>query len=79
MLNGECVPGRLKFARAVECTEIEMRLGGQPRARSAGGPVPMEGGYGEGYTGGGFGDEPASPAPARARMPVNDLDEDIPF
>jgi single-strand DNA-binding protein len=50
-------------------------------ARGAGGP-PIEGGYDEGYAGGGFGDEPraASPAaPARARTPVNDLDDDIPF
>src|SRR5438128_2578853 len=50
-------------------------------ARGAGGP-PIEGGYDEGYTGGGFGDEPraaATPAPARGRTPVNDLDDDIPF
>ena len=50
-------------------------------ARSAGGP-PIEGGYDEGYGGGGFGDEPraaATPSPARARTPVNDLDDDIPF
>jgi single-strand DNA-binding protein len=50
-------------------------------ARGAGGP-PMEGGYDEGYAGGGFGDEPAtrgSAPPARARTPVNDLDDDIPF
>jgi len=51
-------------------------------ARGAGGP-PIEGGYDEGYAGGGFGDEPratATPvAPARARTPVNDLDDDIPF
>jgi single-strand DNA-binding protein len=49
-------------------------------ARSAGSP-PMEGGYDEGY-GGGFGDEPTtrgSAPPARARTPVNDLDDDIPF
>jgi hypothetical protein len=42
----------------------------------------MEGGYDEGYAGGGFGEEPSSPgatAPARARTPVNDLDDDIPF
>ncbi|MBV8937127.1 MAG: single-stranded DNA-binding protein [Alphaproteobacteria bacterium] len=45
----------------------------------AGGP-PMEGGYDEGYSGGGFADEPrASATPARARTPVNDLDDDIPF
>src|SRR5215469_5655300 len=45
----------------------------------AGGP-PMEGGYDEGYAGGGFGDEPrASATPTRARTPVNDLDDDIPF
>jgi len=50
-------------------------------ARGAGGP-PTEGGYDEGYAGGGFGDEPraaATPAPARGRTPVNDLDDDIPF
>ena len=50
-------------------------------ARSAGGPAPVEGGYDEGY-GGGFGDEasaPGSAGPARARTPVNDLDDDIPF
>jgi single-strand DNA-binding protein len=56
-------------------------LDGAGGARGAGGP-PMEGGYDEGYAGGGFGDEPSSPAataPARARTPVNDLDDDIPF
>src|SRR6266705_1899420 len=47
-------------------------------ARSAGGP-PTEGGYEEGYAGGGFGDEPTVAAPARARTPINDLDDDIPF
>jgi single-strand DNA-binding protein len=55
-------------------------LDGAGGARSAGGP-PMEGGYEEGY-GGGFDDErPAggSATPARARTPVNDLDDDIPF
>ena len=49
-------------------------------ARGAGGP-PIEGGYDEGY-GGGFGDEPrtSSPVtPSRSRVPVNDLDDDIPF
>jgi single-strand DNA-binding protein len=49
--------------------------------RGAGGP-PMEGGYDEGFAGGGFDDEPTtrgSAAPARARTPVNDLDDDIPF
>ena len=56
-------------------------LDGAGGARGAGGP-PIEGGYDEGYAGGGFGDEPraaATPAPARARTPVNDLDDDIPF
>ncbi len=55
-------------------------LDGAGGARGAGGP-PIEGGYDEGY-GGGFGDEPrvsATPAPARGRTPVNDLDDDIPF
>ena len=56
-------------------------LDGAGGARGSGGP-PIEGGYDEGYAGGGFGDEPraaATPAPARARTPVNDLDDDIPF
>ena len=45
-----------------------------------GGGAAVEGGYDEGYSGGGFGDEPrAASAPARGRMPVNDLDDDIPF
>jgi len=45
----------------------------------AGGP-PMEGGYDEGYAGGGLADEPrGSVTPARTRTPVNDLDDDIPF
>jgi single-strand DNA-binding protein len=50
-------------------------------ARGAGGP-PIEGGYDEGYAGGGLGDEPApsrAATPARARTPINDLDDDIPF
>src|ERR1700739_741731 len=50
-------------------------------ARGAGGP-PMEGGYDEGYAGGGFRDAPrgaGTPLPARGRTPVNDLDDDIPF
>ena len=48
-------------------------------ARGAGGP-PMEGGYGEGYAGVGFGDESAAAAAsARARTPVNDLEDEIPF
>jgi single-strand DNA-binding protein len=56
-------------------------LDGAGGTRGAGGMPQVEGGYDEGY-GGGFGDEPASPAataPARARTPVNDLDDDIPF
>jgi single-strand DNA-binding protein len=48
-------------------------------ARGAGGSPPVEGGYDEGYAGGGFGDEPSSSAPARVRTPVNDLDDEIPF
>ena len=54
-------------------------LDGAGGARGAGGP-PTEGGYDEGY-GGGFGDEPATAAatPVRARTPVSDLDDDIPF
>jgi hypothetical protein len=41
----------------------------------------MEGGYDDSF-GGGFHDEPSprgSAALARARIPVNDLDDDIPF
>jgi single-strand DNA-binding protein len=54
-------------------------LDGAGGARGAGSP-PIEGGYDEGYAGGGFGDEPRSSAtPARSRTPVNDLDDDIPF
>jgi single-strand DNA-binding protein len=56
-------------------------LDGAGGARGGGGMPQVEGGYDEGY-GGGFGDEPSSPAataPARARTPVNDLDDDIPF
>jgi single-strand DNA-binding protein len=54
-------------------------LDGAGGARGGGGP-PVEGGYDEGYGGGGFGDEPAAAAtPARARTPVNDLDDEIPF
>jgi single-strand DNA-binding protein len=56
-------------------------LDGAGGGRGAGGP-PMEGGYDEGYAGGGFDDEPTSrgsAAPSRARTPVNDLDDDIPF
>jgi hypothetical protein len=46
----------------------------------AGGPT-VEGDYGEGY-GSGFDEERragGSGAPARAKAPVNDLDDDIPF
>jgi len=53
-------------------------LDGAGGARGAGGP-PAEGGYDEGYAGGGFGDEARAAAPARSRTPVNDLDDDIPF
>jgi len=55
-------------------------LDGAGGARGAGGPA-MEGGYDESF-GGGFDEErPASDsaAPARARTPINDLDDDIPF
>jgi hypothetical protein len=49
-------------------------------ARGAGGSPPIEGGYDEAYSGGGFGDEPrAAATPARSRTPVNELDDDIPF
>src|SRR5215469_14679814 len=57
-------------------------LDGAGGARSTGGGPPMEGGYDEGFAGGGFDDEPAArgaATPARARTPVNDLDDDIPF
>jgi single-strand DNA-binding protein len=57
-------------------------LDGAGGARGASGMPQVEGGYDEGYAGGGFGDEPTtsgSGAPARARTPVNDLDDDIPF
>ena len=51
-----------------------------PGAPAAAARRPIEGGYDEGYSGGGFGDEPrAAAAPARGRTPVNDLDDDIPF
>ena len=56
-------------------------LDGAGGARGVGGP-PMEGGYDEGYAGGGFDDErpvAGSATPARTRTPVNDLDDDIPF
>ena len=53
-------------------------LDGAGGARGGAAP-PIEGGYDEGYAGGGFGDEPSSVAPTRARTPVNDLDDDIPF
>jgi single-strand DNA-binding protein len=56
--------------------ELTMLDGGS----GAGGSPAMEGGYDEGYAGGGFGDEPTTAAvPARARTPVNDLDDEIPF
>ncbi len=51
-------------------------------ARGAGQARRSKAGYDEGYAGGGFGDEPraSGPAtPARGRIPVNDLDDDIPF
>ena len=57
-------------------------LDGAGGARGPGGGPPIEGGYDEGYAGAGFGDEPrasGAAAPARARTPVNDLDDDIPF
>ena len=54
-------------------------LDGAGSARGAGSPA-IEGGYDEGYSSGGFGDEPrAAATPARSRTPVNDLDDDIPF
>jgi hypothetical protein len=50
-------------------------------ATAGAGRPPVEGDYDEGY-GGGFDDERragGSGAPARAKTPVNDLDDDIPF
>jgi single-strand DNA-binding protein len=56
-----------------ELTMLDSRGGGM-----GGGPAVE--GYDEGYAGGGFADEPrAAATPSRARTPVNDLDDDIPF
>jgi single-strand DNA-binding protein len=57
--------------------ELTMLDGG----RGAGGGAPVDQGYDEAYAGGGFADEPraAVATPSRARTPVNDLDDDIPF
>ena len=55
-------------------------LDGAGGGRGASGGAAMDAGYDEGYAGGGFGDEPrAAATPSRARTPVNDLDDDIPF
>jgi single-strand DNA-binding protein len=72
--------GQERYTTEIVLTRFRGELTMLDSARGAGGP-PMEGGYDEGYAGGGFGDEPraAPAAPARARTPVNDLDDDIPF
>jgi single-strand DNA-binding protein len=57
-------------------------LDGAGGGRGAAGGPPAEGGYDEEYGGGGFVSEPVAArnvAPVRARTPVNDLDDDIPF
>jgi single-strand DNA-binding protein len=72
--------GQEKYTTEVVLQRFRGELTMLDGARGAGGP-PMEGGYDEGYSGG-FGDEPraSSPVtPARGRVPVNDLDDDIPF
>jgi single-strand DNA-binding protein len=73
--------GQERYTTEIVLTRFRGELTMLDSARGAGGP-PAEGGYDEGYAGGGFGDErPASgtAAPARGRTPVNDLDDDIPF
>jgi single-strand DNA-binding protein len=57
-------------------------LDGSGGGRGAAGGPPAEGGYDEEYGGGGFVSEPVAArnvAPVRARTPVDDLDDDIPF
>jgi single-strand DNA-binding protein len=59
-----------------ELTMLDGAAGGR------GGGMPAEGGYDEEYGAGGFVSEPTparNVAPARARVPVDDLDDDIPF
>ncbi|HEV2100634.1 MAG TPA: single-stranded DNA-binding protein [Stellaceae bacterium] len=61
-----------------ELTMLDGAGGAGGRGGASGGP-PMDGDYDEGY--GAFGGEPAArpAAPSRARTPLNDLDDDIPF
>jgi single-strand DNA-binding protein len=73
--------GQERFTTEVVLTRFRGELTMLDSAGGAGGP-PTEGGYDEGYAGGGFGDDPRASnpvTPARGRTPVNDLDDDIPF
>ena len=72
--------GQERYATEIVLNRFRGKLMMLDGARGAGAP-PMEGSYDEGY-GSGFDDEPTtrgSTAPARARTPINDLDDDIPF
>jgi single-strand DNA-binding protein len=74
--------GQERYTTEVVLTRFRGELTMLDGARGAGGSPAIEGGYDEGYAGGGFGDEPRASnpaAPARGRTPVNDLDDDIPF
>ena len=81
VLLDECIDWRL--GRELASHEGKTARGhrqNMPAMAGAGGP-PVEGDHDEGY-GGGFDDERragGSAAPARAKTPVNDLDDDIPF
>ncbi len=67
--------GQERYTTEVVLTRFRGELTMLDGARGAGGGVPIEGGYDEG-----FGDEPrASATSPRSRTPVNDLDDDIPF
>ena len=73
--------GQERYTTEVVLTRFRGELTMLDSAGGGSGP-PTEGGYDEGYAGGGFGDEPraSGPAtPARGRTPGNDLDDDIPF
>jgi single-strand DNA-binding protein len=71
--------GQERYTTEVVLTRFRGELTMLDSAGGGSGP-PMEGGYDEGYAGGGLGDEPRTSAtPARSRTPVNDLDDDIPF
>jgi single-strand DNA-binding protein len=72
--------GQERYTTEVVLTRFRGELTMLDGARGAGGSPPIEGGYDEAYSGGGFGDEPrAAATPARSRTPVNELDDDIPF